>query len=263
MNNYVLQDENDNFGIKCGSDKETQLAIYYKDKIQFALISRKHSVGFIEFVRGRYELDNVNGIMYLFRQMIQEEFEKIKNAATSDDLWKDVWIHDSNNYRHIEEYKRSKDKFNNLKHGTECVNLEFYLTKVKPLWKIQEWGFPKGRKDVNEHDKACGEREFKEETGLKNEDFVILDSIEPFVENLVGTDGKNYRHIYYLAVVHNNDALNIDKNNSFQQEEIGDIGYYSYDDSIKLIRPYHSDRRKILTMIYIHVVNLLTNIVSK
>src|SRR5271154_5757857 len=39
-------------------------ATIYNSKLKFSLVSRKHSVAFIEFVRGRYEIDNFGGIIY-------------------------------------------------------------------------------------------------------------------------------------------------------------------------------------------------------
>lgn len=39
--------------------------------------------------------------------------------------------------------------------------------------------------------------------------------------------------------------------------EIGDIGWYTYEDAISLIRPYHIDKKKILTRIYLFILNYL------
>ena len=46
---------------------------YYSDKIKFLLIRRKHTLGYTEFVRGHYKTDNIDGIIYLFKQMINEQ----------------------------------------------------------------------------------------------------------------------------------------------------------------------------------------------
>ncbi len=245
-------------GILIDSLDNTNLALYYQNKLKFLLISRKHSVGFMEFIRGRYEIDNMNGMISLFKQMISTEFDKIRKAKSFIDLWKDVWIHDSVNPKHKEEFKKSKDKFDKLKKGdTAPLNLDFYLNNVKPSWKTQEWGFPKGRKNLYESNIDCANREFVEETSLKSEDYLLFDRITPFEEQLIGTDGVNYKHIYYLGIIKSKENLELNHENCFQNDEIGDIGYFTYEDAIKLIRPYHVERKSILTHIYIYIMNLL------
>src|SRR5690606_15374290 len=47
----------------------------YKNMIKFLLIRRKYSLGYSEFIRGRYLKDNINGIIYLFQQMTPNEIE--------------------------------------------------------------------------------------------------------------------------------------------------------------------------------------------
>jgi len=37
--------------------------------------------------------------------------------------------------------------------------------------------------------------------------------------------------------------------------EVGDISYFNYEDSINIIRPYHSDRIKIITIVFIFIIN--------
>ena len=44
----------------------------------------------------------------------------------------------------------------------------------------------------------CGIREFKEETGLTNDMFHILQNINPLIEVFKGTNGILYKHIYYF-----------------------------------------------------------------
>ena len=46
--------------------------------IQFLMIRRKHSLSYIEFIRGRYDL-NYESILELFNLMSVEEVNKIKN----------------------------------------------------------------------------------------------------------------------------------------------------------------------------------------
>ena len=224
---------------------------YYRDNIKFLLIRRKHTLGYIEFIRGHYKVDNIDGIIYLFKQMIKNEIENI-NKNTFDDLWKELWGKEINN-KDI-EYKKSKSKFEKLRLGDDDIlSLEFYITNIKPQWDFPEWGFPKGRRNNKENDLECAQREFIEETGIQNKDYNIIDTINPLIENFIGTNGIKYRHIYYVCLSNKND---IDLSN-FQFDEIGDIGWYSYSDIIRLIRPYHTKRIKIISELYMYIMNIL------
>ena len=226
---------------------------YYKDNIKFLLIKRKHTLGYIDFLRGHYDIYNIEGIIYLFKQMIQEEIDSIA-IKDFDKLWGDFW----GCKKQTDEYHISKKKFNDLKSNIDDVlPLNFYTTNVKPIWESSEWGLPKGRRNYLETDLICGIREFTEETGLSKDDFTVL-SKNPYVEEFVGTNGVDYRHIYYLAYSNKTD-LKIDKSVYSQFYEIGDISWLSYESSINIIRPYHTDRKKILTNVFTNCINLIKN----
>ena len=160
-----------------------------------------------------------------------------------------------------DEYNNSKHNFELLKHCTETtyLPLTFYVNNVQPSWNNPEWGFPKGRRNIAESDLNCAIREFEEETGFNNTQYTMLSYIEPLIENLIGTNGKQYRHIYYLAITYQNIIPKIDKVNFHQSEEIGDIGLYNYEDTLNLIRSYHYDRKKILTIVFMYILNKFVN----
>ena len=63
---------------------------YIDNMLQFLLVKRKHSLGFAEFICGRYMVDNINGIKGLFSQMINEEINIIK-TETFEQVWKYFW----------------------------------------------------------------------------------------------------------------------------------------------------------------------------
>jgi hypothetical protein len=43
------------------------------------------------------------------------------------------------------------------------------------------------------------------------------------------------------------------------QQEIGNIGLYTYDESLNLFRSYHIERKKILTIVFIYILNKFVN----
>lgn len=233
------------------NNKNINKFIYYKNKIKFLLIRRKHTLGYIEFVRGHYKIENIDGIIYLFKQMIKEEIENI-GKYTFDELWKSLWGKNVS-YRD-NEFKQSKEKFNKLKNGaSDFLNLDFYVNNVKPQWKTAEWGFPKGRRNFQETDMECATREFTEETGLTKPNKIAY-NLAPLSEIFIGTNGVRYKHVYYLCFFNTN--VNI---NNVQSDEIGDIGWYSYNDTINKIRPYHTKRIKIITKLYLYIMNILVD----
>lgn len=254
----IMCDQNNNpAGININDINDVELFCRVKNCIRFLLIRRKHTLGFLEFMRGRYNIENVDGIIFLFKQMTPDEIRKIKNWIF-DQLWEDVWGNNKNRSSHQSEYAISKEKFNKLKNENNGhLNLDFYIDNVTATWDSPEWGFPKGRRNFKEEDKACAIREFKEETGYGNDEIVILDKIDPIEETFIGTNGITYKHVYYLAISTNDKIPLIDPKNSNQFDEIGDIGYFSYEECMEKIRPYHIDRQKIITHIYIYMINQL------
>lgn len=248
-------------GINFNGPNDIKTFCTYKDNIRFLMVRRRHTLGFLEFIRGRYNVENVDGIVFLFSQMTEDEIKQI-STSTLDELWAETWSSDKNKLNFLHEFEESQKKFNMLKSGVEgSLNLDFYVTDVRSTYNSAEWGFPKGRRDFFETDLMCGIREFQEESGIEDGDYVILDKIKPIEENLIGTNGINYRHIYFPAISSTNKRLtiiNTDKVQSadkVQSNEIGDIGWFTYEEAMRLIRPYHTDRQKLLTELYMYIIN--------
>lgn len=250
---------------KNGINQHEMKKIYHLlRQIKLLMVSRKHSLGYVEFVRGRYNLASIDNISFTISQMLPEEIKKIKeHIGDFKFLWEDLWGKEncvSGKYQR--DYVRALTNYNRLKEGVESFkNLEWFLENIKPsdIYSKPEFGFPKGRKNVGESDIDCATREFMEETGLEKRDFKIIDSIEPIVEIHIGTDGVKYRHIYYLAesVTGNGPVMNGGKN---QKYEVGSAGFYTYYDSEFCIRSYHYEKKKIFTgIVFYYLSKLLQN----
>lgn len=223
--------------------------------IKFLLVQRKHSLGYIDFLRGKYRIDNIDGINFLFQHMNQNEINKI-NHESFDNLWKNLWNNDEGKLNHIQtEYLLAKQKFETLQKNSDIeLNLDFYVNNVQPLYKFNEWGFPKGRKSKFENPKDCALREFSEETNISKEKIKLIDMIEPIEENLIGTNGIRYRHIYYIAEIKEDYLPEINGNN-----EIGGLNYFSYNDASSVIRDYHIDKKEVLTSVYYYYLETIIN----
>ncbi len=125
-----------------------------ENQIQYLMVQRRDTLGFVEFMRGKYNLENIKYIYELFKIMTEVERVKILNNEF-DFLWQNLWMN-KNLKKFHNEYNTSKKKFNLLKKGLE-INGEFISLlnvhkKVDIVWKTPEWGFPKGRRNLRESD---------------------------------------------------------------------------------------------------------------
>lgn len=245
---------------------------YYKDRIQFMMVSRRYSLGYIQFLRGKYDISDPKSIIDIFEQMTREEISNIQKYQYDDLLYqflnrrgelKENVLNKIYEGKYSNEYCEAKMKFNLLSGSYDADandipwNLNFYLKNANPKWNNPEWGFPKGRRDgKTEENISCAKREFEEETGLKNYEYTVLNKIEPLEEKLIGTNGIQYRHVYYLAV-NKNDTL--DEIYNYDENEIGEVRWMTYDEAIANIRPYHHEKKGILTKIFLFIINYLIN----
>ena len=236
LENFLSLNLNNCFKYKKLNNKQKN----YSNNIKFLMIQRKNSLGYLEFMRGRYDVNNNQNINYIFEQMTQNEITDILNKEF-DLLWNDLW--DENNIKnknHYKEYITSKQKFYELK-----LNKTDFLNNLKPKFSFNEWGFPKGRRELYESDIICAIREFEEETNIKENMYNLLESCNKIKENLIGTNGINYLHNYYLAVLNSEKINNIDTKN----REIGNIKFMSFEECIDTIRPYHINKIKIIKLL--------------
>jgi len=209
--------------------------------IKFLMIQRKNSLGYLEFIRGRYDETNNQNINYIFEQMTENEINDIL-TKDFDILWNDLWdINNIKNKNHYKEYINSRQKFYELK-----LNKSNIINNLKPKYLYNEWGFPKGRRELYESDIICAIREFEEETNIKENMYNLFESCSKIKENLVGTNGINYLHNYFLAILNTDKINNIDSSN----REIGNIKVMSYNECIENIRPYHINKLKIINVLY-------------
>ena len=199
------------------------------NKFEYLMICRKDSLGYVDFLRGKYPLHYQYYIQNLINEMTIEEKEKL--------------------LKNVNEEKISKQKFNSIKEGVNIYNSKIYSLKSliddsDTNWIHPEWGFPKGRRNYMENDITCSIREFEEETGISKNDILLIKNILPYEEIFMGSNFKSYKHKYYLAYMdHKNDDMN------FQTSEVSNMKWMTIDDCIKKIRPYNLERTEIIIKI--------------
>lgn len=223
---------------------------FYKDKIYFLLICRKHSLNYVDFIRGLYNLNDEEKLIKIFNLMSNDEINKIKiNKNNFDKLWFDMWKTTANNKQYISEYKKSKQKF------TELVkkNIFIELVNIQSEFDSPEWEIPKGRKNSFETNLNCAIREIKEETRLTPNDYKLISNMFSIHDTFKGTNNVLYKHVYYLAIANSDNKL--DKI-SINNNEVSKIGWFNWVDTINLIRPYYESKIELLNKIFLFILNI-------
>ena len=205
-----------------------------KKNIEYLMICRKNSMGFVDFVRGKYPIYADFYIQNIINEMTQKE-KKYLETFEFKDLWHKLW----GNYigcQYRSEALDSIKKFSFLKKNNK---IKQYIKNSKTCWKDPEWGFPKGRRNNLETDIMCALREFEEETGIDNKSLILVKNLMTFDEIFMGSNLKIYKTKYFLGEINEN----VDINN-FQREEVSKIKWCTLNDCLKNIRPYNFERRE-------------------
>jgi len=236
------------------SKKETKISygilLFFYDKTirknKFLLIRRKDSIEYVNFIRGIYKLNNLEHLTKIINRMTIEEISNIQTSSF-ENLWEKLWMKsldvDNLKIEHKKNYEKAYNKFMDLRNKNK---LDSILKSYKSNWLESEWGFPKGRKNTYESDIEAAIREFTEETGINNDYYIILNSKE-FIEEYIGTDGKIYKHIYFLAkYINKNIDLQINSSNRHQITEISLLKFFTLEEAISKFRSYHTEKINII-----------------
>ena len=213
--------------------------------LKYLMICRKDSLGYIEFLRGKYPLYNKEYIQTLIDEMTVHEKEKLISNSF-EKLWKSLWG-DFIGIQYRSEEKHAKEKFTQIQRGIQIYSEGTYdlVSLVKESltqWHTPEWGFPKGRRNYQETDITCAYREFNEETGYMKEDLDMITNIQPFEEIFIGSNYKSYKHKYYLAeLVSENTSTS-----NFQRSEVSDMKWLTLDECLSIIRPYNLEKIQVI-----------------
>jgi 8-oxo-dGTP pyrophosphatase MutT (NUDIX family) len=239
-------------GVSVSTEKDIKRFVLLRDRIKFVFISRKDSLGYLEFVRGRYDEDQPETIVHLFKQMMPSEIERISKATSFEDVTRGVLEAGTQRWH---DAKTSWDALCAAEEPQK--SLKWYVENIRPRFITPEIGAPRGRRKGGETGLYTAMREFQEETGLKQDDYTVLNRVSPLREPFKGTDGNPYLNIYYLAYMDTIKELRVDENREGQKNEIGEVFYCGYDEAMKLIRPYHIERLKILAKIFSFIMGRL------
>lgn len=214
--------------------------------IKFLMIQRKQTMAYVDLIRGKYNENDDDQIDILSKEMTVSEINNIKNKYF-DELWDKLWInHNCISYKKEYEYAKNKFlKFNKKK-----------LYNIKSKYLYEEWGFPKGRKQIYETTRECAEREFEEETGYKKQYLNNRNDNNIYIEEFIGTNNIKYKHVYYLLNMDESIYKpSVNKNNKIQYGEVKNIGWFTYEECIHLMRPYDIAKKEVLSKVYKKIIN--------
>ena len=225
---------------------------YNNGVVEYLMIRRKDSLGFVDFMRGKYPLHNNNYLMNIINEMTNEEKVRL-TTMTFDELWSHLWG-DNIGIQYRGEEKVSRDKFRTLKEGIKTNNnyytLESLISQSTTKWETPEWGYPKGRRNYHEKDLNCALREFEEETGYLRNNLNVIQNIIPIEEIFTGSNYKSYKHRYYIAYL---DNLNSSET-EFQKSEVSKVEWKPHTEVCEMIRPYNIEK--------IDVINRVNKVLS-
>lgn len=236
-------------------------------EIQYLMIRRKHTLGYIDFMRGKYSLFDKCYIMNMLKQMTIQEKNKLL-LGDFDTLWQEIWGENSYLYQYKNEENSSKEKFQSLVSGKynsffSTNNKKNFYTPMNggggnlnwtlfslinetnienQLWVEAEWGFPKGRKQFQEKEYNCALREMSEETGYSAECVVYVKNIFPFEENFTGSNYKSYKHKYFLMFMNFEE-----KAKEYDKTEIDVVEWKTFKECVSCIRPYNLEKIKMIS----------------
>lgn len=237
------------------------IIVYRKNKeneLEYLMIRRRNTFGYVEFLRGKYNIHDKEYIINLINEMTNDERkELIENKDNFDKLWSDLWNLNLNKESETDKVWKlsSKDPYKERRFQNEKYKsrekyelllknnfLEDVIINNEISWDEQEWEFPKGRKEYQESDIDTAFREFSEETGINKNDIDIVENLLPFEEIFIGSNMKTYLQKYFLAKVKDE---KIDLSN-YQKSEVSKIEWKTYKNCIKSMRNYNLEKMSLL-----------------
>ena len=215
----------------------------FENKFEYLMICRKDSLGYVDFMRGKYPLHSEFYIQNIIDEMTTGEKQDLLKHDFKT-LWNNLW----GNFvgcQYRGEEKISSEKFQKMKSGKGDISLLDLIRNSKTSWVTPEWGFPKGRRNYQENDLACALREFQEETGYIKDQLNIIHNLMPFEEIFTGSNMKSYKHKYFVACMEQHQ----ESINNFQLSEVSQVKWFTLEESIEMIRPYNLEKREVIKKI--------------
>ena len=264
--------------------------------IEYLLIRRRDTLGFIDFMRGKYSVYDKSYIVNMIVQMTVDEKQRILTQPFGN-IWRELWGGEPGNlnvqYRNEEQI--SRDKFNTLRSGV-LLKHDFYTLEtlvqttmqdhsptqvVSPcsgnssnaylcesgllhknnnnntsVWEYAEWGFPKGRRNYQEKDYDCAVREFCEETGYTRSADKLVS-----IQNIMPFEeifmGSNYKSYKHKYYLTYMPYEESIRECAVQSSEVSCAEWKTYEDCMASIRHYNVEKKRVLENVHQTILQYL------
>ena len=113
-----------------------------RGQIEFLLIQRRDSLGFVDMMRGKYRSNDYEYIKQQLRGTTRGEQQRLLEVPF-DTLWEQLWgAPQEGSHAYKNEKESSKAKLEQLRVGSP--SLADLIKDTITLWDTPEWGFSKG-----------------------------------------------------------------------------------------------------------------------
>lgn len=197
---------------------------------EYLMIRRKDTLGYMDFMRGKFPIYQKNYIMNMLKQMTVEEKKKLRMRMKEGAMKEKIQI-----------------LMNGVVSNSERYDLVSLLDESDQYetWTEPEWGFPKGRRNNYETDIMCALREYEEETGYDRSDLNLIRNIMPYEEIFIGSNYKSYKHKYFIAR-----SKGSRPRKKFQASEVSNLQWFTFEEVLEKIRPYNVERIQMITLVH-------------
>ena len=214
----------------------SKLPVEGTEDIEVLMVRRKDSMSYMELLRGKYEMSDPSYIHRLVENMTQDEQHRFVEMPFLN-LWTQLWGNGRDT--HSPEFYDAKEKF-------EALDRSRIVCDHRSPWTEPEWGFPKGRRMRGESDIECAVREFFEETNIQREAYTLCKNL-CFTETFVGTNNVNYKHVYFLAFLEDENKIDLDQKFTLaQKREVSKVDWIGLQKCKSLVRPHYTRRKEII-----------------
>ena len=212
----------------------------YENDIEFLMIRRKDTLGYTDFMRGKFSVKQKYYILNMMKQMTNTEKEGLMKKYTQ---YKEEGVCGGGVKDRVLQLIRG------VEHNGEKYDLKDLIdeSNTYPCWTEPEWGFPKGRRNAQESDYECALREFSEETGYAMKYVKNIRNIVPLEEVFTGSNYNSYRHKYYIMYIPYHVSV---QNHNYQKSEVSKMEWKNLPKCLECIRPYNLEKKQVVHNIY-------------
>lgn len=230
---------------QCRSPITSNGIININEEKKYLMICRKKTLGYVDFLRGKYTFSSTAHMINLIEEMTLQEKEDLLTKPFTV-LWQDLWgVKPDGGSDSV----LANEKFDSILKGCEIegkhVTLASLIQSISTNWTEPEWGFPKGRRNNYETDSMCALREYEEETGYDRCDLNLIRNIMPYEEIFIGSNYKSYKHKYFIAR-----SKGSHPKKRFQDSEVSNLQWFTYEEVLEKIRPYNVERKQIVELVH-------------